>query len=245
MKNRYTELHFTTIDSTSTYIKNNLNSLCDLTFVSADEQTNGHGRSGRKWESSKSENLMFSLLLKNKESAERFSSVSLLTAVSVLTVLQSYGVKNVQIKWPNDVYVGDRKMCGILLESRSDENGIAALIVGVGINVNETFFSSELNATSICLELGKKISVEKLKQDVYDRLFFDIDMLLNGKSDYLTVLRKNNYLQNKTVFCNIKGEIKQVKVIGVNDDNSLSVVSEGETLSVYSDEVTFHIDSRP
>ena len=112
---------------------------------------------GRCWESSKGENLLFSLLLKDEELINKYSCVSILSGTVILSVLKNiYRIDNVKIKWPNDVYINDKKACGILLEGVSVSKKIECVIVGIGINVNQKEFLNS-NATSISLELKKDI----------------------------------------------------------------------------------------
>ena len=161
--------HFETIDSTSTYLKNNYNNLDDYTFVSADYQTSGHGRYNRRWYCENKKDLMFSVLVKDKELVSKYSFLSLASATVIYDVLKKLSIKNVSIKWPNDVFVNDKKIAGILLESVSFGNGIEALIIGVGINVNSTSFDDNMinTPTSICLELNNEISLNTFREKIY------------------------------------------------------------------------------
>ena len=117
------QIHFDSLDSTSTYLKNNYSMLDNLTFVDASFQTNGKGRETRVWESSKDLNLMFSILIKDEYLINNFSYLSILSALMVKEALDQLRIDNVTIKWPNDVYIKDKKVCGILLESQSNNNG--------------------------------------------------------------------------------------------------------------------------
>ena len=109
-------LHFDEIDSTNNYLKNSYQLLDNFTFVSADYQSKGKGRNDRVWESIKGSNLMFSILIKDPKLIEVSTILSLVTAVEISRLLESYSINNVSIKWPNDVLVNDKKICGILLE---------------------------------------------------------------------------------------------------------------------------------
>ena len=159
------KIHFKTINSTNTYIKENYKDLPNFTCVSSAHQSQGHGRYNRNWESNNNENLMFSILIKNKKLIEKFPSISLAIATCILKLLTSYKIKNISIKWPNDVYVNDKKICGILLEGIANE----CLIIGVGLNVNQTNFSKEIEdkTTSIIKIKNKKTSIFLLKNKLY------------------------------------------------------------------------------
>ena len=242
MKSLRKKLHFKEINSTTTFLKCSRHLYRNFTFVSSDFQTDGHGRFGRVWNSNKGQNLLFSLLIKDKKLIEKYSSLSLCSAVSVFNVLESFGIKGLSIKWPNDVYVFDKKICGILLEGCSTDNKLTDIIIGIGINVNQENFEGEFLTppTSCFLEMGKKINLPKLKRKIYSQIKKDFKAI-KGKSDYLKIARENNYLKEKQVFAEIKGEKVSIKVIDIADDNSLVCEHNGQTTNVFSGEITFHI----
>lgn len=232
------QIHFEVIDSTNAYIKNNYQNLENLTFVSSDYQTQGKGRSNRKWEADKN-NLLFSLLLKDSRYFELTNIISILSAYTILQVLQDYSLADVSIKWPNDVYVGGKKICGILLEAKST-NAIECLIVGVGVNVNQVNFNEEYNATSIKNILNKDIDINKLKNDIYQKMIGNLDKLLQGY-DYYQEIVKYDYLKNKSVYALVNAEKKLVTVKGINKDYSLCVVDNDNEYNLNSGEISFHI----
>ena len=109
------EIYFESIDSTNTYLKQHYEELEDMCFVRTDYQSAGRGRKSRTWLAEKGESLLFSVLLKDEEVLKRYRELSVLSAYSVLEVLEGYGIGDLMIKWPNDVLVKERKICGILL----------------------------------------------------------------------------------------------------------------------------------
>lgn len=237
------KFHFNQLDSTSAFLKRGRFSLRNFTFVSCDYQTDGHGRMGRTWVSPKNENLMFSVLIKEKKLANNFSTLSLCSAVSILKVLQNLGLNNLFIKWPNDVYANGKKICGILLESVSDDNKLSNVIVGIGLNVNTTDFIGEFNTppTSIALESQKKHNLDKIKRLVYKQIKKDFIDLKKEKSDYLAIARAKNFLKEKQVFAEIDNITTEIKVLDIDNDNSLICEIDGKTKKVISGEITFHL----
>ncbi len=126
------------------------------TLVVAEEQTRGKGRLGRRWHSPPGLGLWFSLVLRPEVNAGESSGISLVVALAVAVVLRdAYGV-DTRIKWPNDVVVGPRKICGILTEAEFHGDGVEFVVVGTGINVGqrEGDFPPALRgrATSIAIE---------------------------------------------------------------------------------------------
>ena len=230
------ELFFETIDSTNAYLKRNYEDLDDLTFVRTDFQSKGKGRSDRRWTADKGKNLLFSILIKNKELIRKFESLSINSAYLVLKVLEGYGLHDLAIKWPNDVYVKDRKICGILLEAVSREE-MECLIIGIGINVNEDCFDGEYltEPTSMKIELKKDIDLEELKDKIYESLLNGLDQ------DHLEEIRKYDYLKGKKVLTMINSEKKEATVLGINDDSSLKIVTDDKEMDLHSGEISFHV----
>ncbi|MGM9857833.1 MAG: biotin--[acetyl-CoA-carboxylase] ligase [Bacilli bacterium] len=234
-------IHFAEIDSTSSYLKRHYKELEDLTLVSASLQTSGHGRMNRKWINKKDENLMFSLLIKDKSLVDKFANFSLASAVCVFNTLLDFKINNVSIKWPNDVYVNDKKICGILLESISYNEGIEALIIGIGINVNSSFKDNELfnKATSLFELTNNLFDINEVSSKVYKYIYNMLIDIKNNDKSYLKIVRDNNYLRNKYVYCLINNKEELVKVLDINDDNSLKILLNNDEVNISSSEVTF------
>lgn len=236
MKNCY---HYDKLDSTSTYLKQNYKKYKDLTFLSANYQTKGHGRNNKEWISEYGENLLFSILIKDKTLISKYKNISLASAVCIYKILKELNVKNIAIKWPNDVYVNDKKIAGILLESISFKNDIEALVVGVGLNVNSNKFSiKSLNKpTSIYLETSKKELINDLKNKVYISFLEMFENIKKDDNSYLEIVRKNNYLKDKLVYHVVNDKKIQIKVIDINEDNSLKVKINNDISNLYSGEI--------
>ena len=146
-----------TIDSTNSEALRRLSDLPSCTVLAAREQTAGRGQRGNTWFSEPGKNLTFSIVLKfgpGAVSARDAHYLNCLASLSVVSLLDSFGIRS-QIKWPNDIYVGKRKICGMLLENTLCTTGLAASVIGIGLNVNQTAFPRLANATSVALELGR------------------------------------------------------------------------------------------
>lgn len=243
MKSLKRKFHYEKLDSTSTFLKCRRFSLRNFTFVSCDYQTDGHGRLGRTWHSNPKENLLFSLLIKDEKLIKNFSSLSICSAVSILKVLKNYNIDNLSFKWPNDVYVDGKKVCGILLESVSDNGKLSNLIIGIGINVNSKQFNGEyiVPPTSMCLQLSKDISIDKLKKQVYRQLKKEFYLLKKGNKEYLKIAREHNFLKDKQVYAKINDKLCKIFVKDIADNNALIYEEDGIENQIFSGEVTFHI----
>jgi BirA family biotin operon repressor/biotin-[acetyl-CoA-carboxylase] ligase len=123
------------VKSTNTYLMQHKNS-AHATCVAAHVQTNGKGRRGRTWVSQLGASLTFSLLWRFQCGAAALSGLSLAVGVALIRTLNSLGVNDAQLKWPNDVLVNGKKLAGILIELQGDLEGPSAAVIGVGFNLN-------------------------------------------------------------------------------------------------------------
>lgn len=143
------------VDSTNDEARRHISEIDNLSVVSALEQTKGRGQRGNRWSSQPGENLTFSLVVKDfRIKANEQSAISQTTALSLVDLLSRHEIK-ARIKWPNDIYAGDEKICGILIENSLKGSEIDWSIIGIGLNVNQTAFPEDLpNPTSMKLCTG-------------------------------------------------------------------------------------------
>ena len=229
----YHYLHFDEIDSTNNYLKNSYKLLSNFTFVSTDYQSAGKGRNDRIWFSNPGENLMFSLLIKDENLLKKFSSLSIISAAIVAEQIKSLGIEDVSIKWPNDVFIKDKKVCGILLEGQILEY----LVIGVGLNVNQKSFPDGLRkpATSLSLELNKDLNVNEIKEQLFSRMTKELSDLNNSK--YLDYFKGHNYLDNKRVRALVNNQPFIGEVIGIDDHFFLQIKTGDMLLHIDSGEI--------
>lgn len=134
----------------------------DFTTFAAKGQTAGRGQKGNGWHSAKGENLTFSTLLRPEwlPVQEQFA-ISQAAALAVVDYLADKSVP-AKIKWPNDIYVGERKICGILIENSLEGEHLATSIVGIGLNLNQTVFPDSLpNPVSLIMVTGRHSCLEE------------------------------------------------------------------------------------
>ena len=131
-----------------------------FTVIMAQEQIAGKGQRGRKWVSEKGKNLLCSLFYKPEkmEANEQFILTQLISVSIIETIKKhiDYSSHKLSIKWPNDIYIGDKKLAGILIENAILGNCIQYSIIGVGLNINQKFFSSDLPNPISLYQLSKK-----------------------------------------------------------------------------------------
>lgn len=149
------------------------------TAVRAISQTAGRGQRGNTWESAPGLNATFSLILRpEKWPARRQFELSMAVSVAICRALEHTlgSGDSVMIKWPNDIYVGDRKLCGILIENSLAGQMLGRMIVGIGVNLNQTVFVSDApNPVSLKQLTGREFDVEKVVGDVCGQIVQDVD----------------------------------------------------------------------
>lgn len=147
------------------------------TVVATRSQTAGRGQRGNTWESAPGANLTFSLLLRPQMlPAARQFEMSMIVSIAVADVIDAVladagVVRRAAIKWPNDIYIDDSKVCGILIENTLSGSSIERSIVGVGLNVNQRQFVGDApNPISLCHYTGVDHALQPLLQRVCDRI---------------------------------------------------------------------------
>ena len=219
--------------------------------VWADYQTAGRGQRGHEWHSRKGENLTFSVVLEPTfvPIAEQFS-VSEVVALSLVDMLAEYGIE-ARIKWTNDIYVGDRKLVGILIEHSLSSTTLRRTIVGIGINVNQTEFDPSIpNPVSMAQLLGKELNAEEVLQCFLKHLqenYKTLREMQNAKCKMQNLLheRYNSLLYRLNewhTYALPSGERFSAKILGTAPNGALRLEDEqGKTKDYLFKEVEFVI----
>ena len=236
--------YFSTIGSTNQYAKKIAEEgAASGTLVIADEQTAGKGRRGRSWVTPPGETIAFTLLLRPKLSPDRVSMVTLVMGLAVAKAVNTLYPLKAGIKWPNDVVINGKKLCGILTEMSAEVMHVNHIVIGVGINANMTSFPKELSriATSLKLELGRDVSRAELIAQVmaeFERLYekFEEDGDLRAVSEEYNALCLNAESMVRVLDPN--GEYTGTSH-GINALGELLVETEsGQVRNVYAGEVS-------
>ena len=213
------------------------------TIVVAEEQTDGRGRRGRCWQAPADSNIYFSMVLRPGVATDRASMLTLVMAMSVVRAVREQCGLKAEIKWPNDIVVNKKKVCGILTEMTLEGRSIEYVIVGVGINVNQQEFPEAIRGTASSLfnESGTTVSREKLLQKVME--FFEAYFEKFLKTEDMSQLMENYnaWLVNKGLQVKVlepEGEYIG-KAYGINEMGELLVEREnGQVEAVYACEVS-------
>lgn len=212
-------------------------------LIVADMQTTGRGRRGRSWQSPAGTNVYFTLILRPDYKPDKASMVTLVMALAVAEGIETACGLRTQIKWPNDIVVNGRKVCGILTEMCAERDSIQHIVVGVGINVGLQAFAPELaeKATSLQAECGFAVSrasltvhVMKAFEKYYGRFLNTLD--LSGVREKYESLLVNRDREVRVL--DPGGDFAGVSR-GINNAGELLVeLPDGKLVTVYAGEVS-------
>ncbi len=215
----------------------------DRSLFAADRQTAGKGRRGRSWASPGGQDVFFSFLLRPDIPPECASMLTLLAALAGVETLDRHAEADYRIKWPNDIVLNGKKVCGILTEMGADMEQVHYLVPGMGFNLNRTEFDPEIRsvAGSVYLETGRKIDRSSFVADFavlfmkYYEVFLKVQDLSPFREEY------NRRLINiGREVCLVRKDEKIIRTaLGINDRGELLVRDDrGKTETVFSGEVS-------
>ncbi len=213
------------------------------TIVVADKQNAGRGRRGRTWQSPAGKDIYFTILLRPSFEPDKASGLTLVMALSVAQAVERKCSLKAGIKWPNDVVLNGKKICGILTEMNMETDYIQHVVIGVGINVNLDEMPEEISqtATSILRESGEKTARAELLQEVLARFEENYGMY-EKESDLSYMLEEyNSYLVNvgkQVKVLDPKGEFEGI-ARGINASGELLIETpDGKVAEIYAGEVS-------
>jgi len=240
--------YLASVDSTNIFANNLLSKSTPIegTVIYTDNQYAGRGQIGSKWESTAGENIILSVILYPQFlPIQAQFKLNQVVALAVYDLLKEFifPLEQLKIKWPNDIYIKDKKIGGILIENKLKGSLLASTVIGVGLNINQTDFSSNLpNPTSLILETNDR-------QDIYAMIGLFCEYLerrylqLKAKKhevlhqNYLAVLygyqewRNYKIAETEAIF---KG-----KMIGISPEGKLQIQTTDKILEFYFKEVIF------
>lgn len=237
-------VHFDTINSTNTKAKELAADNCpDGTVIVSEEQTSGRGRLGRQWVSPKGKGIWMSIVLRPEISPMEAYKVTIIAAAAVHGALSQHGI-NAQIKWPNDIIIGGKKVCGILTEMNAELSKIHYLVIGIGINVNTE--ASEIpedlkdKASSLKIQAGKTFD----RKSIFGSILNHFEPLYNdfintgSIAASIDVCKKYSAVLNREILLIEGNKSSSVKVIDINNNGHLLIEENGITREVLSGEVS-------
>jgi len=186
----------------------------------AEYQSSGVGRRGSKWQSAPGENLLFTAVVEVDLASELLGRIAIAVGVAVASVLGRYA-GDVAVKWPNDVYVGNEKIAGILVEQVGEFT-----LIGIGVNIFAKEFPEEVNATSLALVSYGEFTREQILAYLLQQIMSALSLCEEHFSKVLELYQSVDWLAGKFIRCTVGQEIHCGKVLGVSNDAELILETE-------------------
>jgi len=227
------------IDSTNEYIKKIKDSFEDKEIVVVTfNQTLGKGQMGKVWLSEPNRNVCMSFIFKELEInvANNFK-LNIIVSLLLVKVLKNLGLKELSVKWPNDILSDGKKLCGILIELNIKKTEITQSIIGIGLNVNQSYFGDLINATSIINSTNNHSDLDEISLKIISefenfRNYLDNSDFNKLKRNYLELLY--GYKIEKKF--RISGNVFKGEIIDINSDGLLIVKIEEKKLQFKNQE---------
>jgi BirA family biotin operon repressor/biotin-[acetyl-CoA-carboxylase] ligase len=211
------------------------------TLVLAEKQTDGKGRLGRSWLANPYENLTFSLVLRPTLPASALNLLPLYAAVAVAEAIEHETGLSVECKWPNDLLVGGKKSAGILLEGSLKDDGLDYVVLGIGVNVNQTSFPDDIapRATSLKAQAGREIDRILLLREILKTLETRYaDIMKKGFHNLLPLWLSRTTMINKEISVTQDGTVISGIVKGLSPEGALILDAGGTEKTLFAGDVT-------
>lgn len=234
-------IHFDTIESTNDYGKEIAGKELDGTVIISEEQTKGKGRLGRNWHSKSGEGIWMSIILKPNMTPYKAPFITLIAGASIVKSLNELGI-DTTIKWPNDVIINGKKICGILTELSAEIERINHIVLGIGINVKTIDFSPEISEIATSLQKEgynlSRVDIVKMILEQFEKLYIDY-VENDNKKETIDICRKYSAVIGKEIYA-IRGENKELVTCLDLDENGNLIVKKdnGEIVQIMSGEIS-------
>ncbi|MCW8850142.1 MAG: biotin--[acetyl-CoA-carboxylase] ligase [Melioribacteraceae bacterium] len=219
------------INSTNKYLLQSEKKLFHGTTIFSEFQEDGKGRLNRPWLSNKGENLTFSVLLKKNLSKYNPNHISLAASLAVSMAIENLYQLKTDLKWPNDVLIQNKKVSGILLESTSNGEDLDKIVIGVGVNTNQTKFVGDyrIQPTSVKYELKREVKRERLLSEILNVLEGLLDEAKNNPKKLLNDWREKCRMIGEHVVIENAGE-KKYGIFYDLDANGFMILKTGDKI---------------
>lgn len=225
------------IASTNDYLKSlsTTQYLENFTIVVAEHQTAGKGQMGAKWDVHPGKNLTFSVLVKDLLlGINEIFNLNAAVAVSIIEALEENNVKELAIKWPNDILSGNKKIGGVLIENSIKNNGEIFSVVGIGLNVNQTDFEGLPKASSVALITGHEHDKTVLLKAIVENLQRNVAALLHKNAVPIwTKYHKKLYKKGVPMPFEKDGQRFMGIIQDVNSSGNLLLLLEDDTVAEF------------
>ncbi|MBO5422027.1 MAG: biotin--[acetyl-CoA-carboxylase] ligase [Clostridia bacterium] len=224
---------YDTVTSTNDVAKELCKTNDGCILVVADGQTNGRGRQGKSFFSPKGSGLYFSMVFPVSSPTAEFAGVTCAVAVACSRAIKKITDLDVKIKWVNDIYIENRKACGILVQSVSENGVITKLIVGIGINISTVDFPDEIK--DIATSLGKRIDRNILAAEIANNIS---ELIFKNPDDYIDEYREKSNVIGKEITYFQNNIAHKAQAVDIDKNGGLVVNENGKTITLTSGEIT-------
>ena len=235
---------YESIGSTNDQAKQLLGTYNAPMAVFAEHQTQGKGRRGREWVSPFAQNLYLSFVLPITEGLNQIDGLSLVVGVVVARAIKRLSGIDAQLKWPNDVLIGGRKVAGILLELIGDPVELCHVVIGIGVNLNmlDSFDSIDQEWTSLSKETGAAVNRELFAKIVLEELAHYLETQKNyGFSSIRAEWNALHAWQGASVSLHIGSQIVVGQIVGIGDKGEICLMVEGEERKYLGGELSLRL----
>lgn len=236
---------FPSLDSTNLYALNLITKSKPVegTVISALDQYAGRGQIGSKWEAEPGKNITLSIIFYPRflPIGQQFL-LNQVFSLAIADLLTKYTEKTINVKWPNDVFVGNKKIAGILIQNAISGKIIQSTVVGIGLNVNQTQFSPAIpHAISLHLITGKPLNLFQIESELCQKIEKRYLQMKAGQrkiihNDYMSILYR---IGEDTLFRLPDGTTFEGRIIGLADNGQLKIQSKQRILTFSFKEVAF------
>ena len=239
------ELHFEEINSTHGYAVEHHEDFPETTIITTDFQSEGRGRRGRNWLSPPKKSLLSTIVFKDSFLLSMAPKVSLVLSLAVVEYLKDINIR-AEVVWPNDIFIDDKKIAGILSEAVLKDGKVAALVLSLGLNVNQRLIeleSIETKATSMAVELNQSWNIDEVKKEILSLFWPRYHKLINnGFNGFINDYNAHLGIIDKKIVVDY-GQKRDVGLArGVNENGNLileltngvmTTCSSGEVVKIY------------
>ena len=227
-----TNIYVTECLSTNDFLINILkkNDLDEGSLVITDFQTKGRGQRNNSWDSQRSKNLLFSFLLSPKIPVKSQFYIHVIISISIYKTLKKIGLSGIKIKWPNDIYINNLKIAGILVENIVFKKKVSRSVIGIGININQTNFLN-LKATSVINESGEYYDKNKILKILLSNIEKEYKKININKDAMFKQYKKLLFGYNQNLDFDSGGKIFQGKIIDLDKNGNLILCINNKKVS--------------
>jgi BirA family biotin operon repressor/biotin-[acetyl-CoA-carboxylase] ligase len=242
---RFSISKFDRLDSTNLFLKNHLSHYPDFAVIVTENQFDGRGRFDRKWQSSPGNSLTFSMKIPVTDIPQQnWTNITQVMALSVASLIEDFGLQP-SIRWPNDILINHRKICGILAEVALEET-TPSIILGVGLNVNNPpsdFIDLDRAATSLLIETCKPTQIDNVLESLLKHFSYYLEELITtGFKKLSEMLSERLYNPDQTIQIIQGNSTYMGRIQGITERGTILIRTDAGVEELIAGEITSRKD---